>query len=171
MLGTVMPMHLRRTFVSCIAAGALAALALTGCGSSSSSSASGDGGCKAVQNGEVTLSAKTTAFSSSCLTMAPGSLDVTFDNEEKGVAHNFHLKDATPKVTDKDRTILKVGPDTQSVAYVDLKPGDYTYVCDIHPNMKGELKVEAASAGSTTVPSSAGGSSGSSASTSAAPTN
>lgn len=127
-----------------------ALLALAGCGSSSSSSTkSSDGACVAVKDGKVTIEATTVAFETTCLTMAPGDLEVTFKNKDKGVSHNFHLEGVTPKVAGKDRTMLKTGPDTQTVAYVDIKPGTYKYVCDIHPLMKGELRVVAAGTGTS----------------------
>lgn len=133
---------------------ALAAIAatvlLSGCGSSSSSSAS-DGKCQKVENGAVTVVSKSISFTPDCLEMAPGDLTVTYDNEEKGISHNFHLEGATPKEADKDRTVLKPGVDTQTVSYVDLQPGTYRYICDLHPTMTGKLIVEAPTA-STTLP-------------------
>lgn len=105
-----------------------------------------------MKDGKVTIEATSMAFETTCLTMEPGDLEVAFENKDNGVSHNFHLEGVTPKVEGKDRTTLKTGPDTQTVAYVDIKPGTYKYVCDIHPLMKGELRVVAAGPGTTQVP-------------------
>lgn len=75
------------------------------------------------------------------MTLTGNRLKVTYDNEEKGVKHNFHLKDAKAD-SGEPATELKAGVDTQTITYVGLKPGTYTYVCDIHANMKGELTVK-----------------------------
>lgn len=49
--------------------------------------------------------------------------------------HNFHL---TGSDVDESTTVPET---TQTVWEVELEPGDYTYVCDPHPSMVGELTV------------------------------
>ena len=137
----------RWLLVACLGAGVL----VPGCGSSGSSADSGGGsGCVTVNGGAVTVVSKSVSFSPACLKTTPGDLAVTYENEDTGVSHNFHLENATPKVADKDRTVIKPGSDTQTVVYKDLKVGSYKYVCDLHPNMTGVLQVEAAT--TSTVP-------------------
>jgi plastocyanin len=60
---------------------------------------------------------------------------VIVDENRDSVAHNVHLTDApgSPK------TPLQGGPSVQAME-VTLEPGEYTYVCDLHPNMRGTLR-------------------------------
>lgn len=83
---------------------------------------------------EVTVTAKNMAFDVECLQVEPGTLVVTFVNEDKGVPHNFNLKG-------EGATDLTTGPDEQ-VLTLDLpEPGTYGFVCDPHPNMTGAVVV------------------------------
>lgn len=137
------------------AAAGLSLVAMVGVGCSSSGSsgtsasatttASGGGGaagCTNVTNGEVKVVTTNFDFSPNCITLTGGDrLKVTYDNQESGVKHNIDFKGAKSS-TGKAATDLKAGPDTQTVTLVGLKPGTYTYVCDIHANMKGTLTVK-----------------------------
>lgn len=129
-----------------------------GCGSSSDSTGSattkagsettqaGGGGssdgCTAATNGTIKIVTTNFDFSPDCVTTTGDRLKVTYDNAETGIKHNIHFKDAKSS-TGSAMTELKTGPNVQTVTLVGLKPGTtYTYVCDIHSAMKGELKVE-----------------------------
>lgn len=125
-------------------------LAVVGAGCSSGGSiASGTNpggaasGCKTVVAAKVTVVTKNFDFEPDCLKSAGPLLTVRYDNTEKGVSHNFHLEGAKSD-SGSDRTDLKAGPDVESITYVGLKPGTYTYVCDLHSSMKGKLTIVAA---------------------------
>ena len=70
---------------------------------------------------------------------------------DRGIARGQHLsvrqravRRPEPQAEGKralPRTDLRPGPDVQTITYVGLKPGTYTYVCDLHPSMKGTLTV------------------------------
>ena len=65
---------------------------------------------------------------------------VTYDNQDDGVPHNlrFDLKGAPSPQTETAN-----GPDIQTITFSVAEPGDYTYVCDVHPAaMRGTLVVE-----------------------------
>jgi plastocyanin len=125
----------------------LCAVVVAGC-SSGGSIAAGDksgnssAGCKQVTDAKVTVVTKSFDFEPKCLTSAGPTLTVRYDNTEEGVSHNFHLKGAK-SASGADRTDLQSGPDVQTITYVALKPGTYSYVCDLHPSMKGTLTVTA----------------------------
>ena len=127
-----------------VALGVVAIVALTaGCGSSGSSAkAGGDApkGCVPAKNGTITIVTKQYDFSPDCVATTGTTLKVTYNNAESGVQHNIDFKTARSS-TGSAKTDLKTGPSTQTITLVGLKPGTYTYVCDIHPSMSGQLKV------------------------------
>ncbi len=120
---------------------------LTGCssgGSIGSSATTAPGSkCTTVAGGEVTIVTKNFDYNPDCLQLSGSTLTVTYDNAEKGVSHNFHLLGASSAGGDS-ATNLRPGPHTETITYVHLKPGTYTWVCDLHPIMKGTLVVTAA---------------------------
>jgi plastocyanin len=62
---------------------------------------------------------------------------IVIDNRDDGVNHNIHVEDAP----EPDRTPLEPGRSRQALT-VDLQPGEYTFVCDLHPNMEGKIIAE-----------------------------
>jgi plastocyanin len=84
-----------------------------------------------------TITAKNIAFTPTKI-HAPENqqLEIVFDNEDAGVAHNLHIK--TP---DEQKTDVKQGVGKDTLTFTVSKAGTYDYVCDVHPTMKGELKV------------------------------
>ncbi len=120
---------------------------VSGCSSGGSIGSSGTTApgsrCTTVAGGKVTIVTRNFDYSPDCLQLAGSTLTVTYDNAEKGVSHNFHLLKAT-SATGDSATNLRPGPHTETITYVDLKPGTYTWVCDLHPIMKGTLVVTAA---------------------------
>ncbi len=135
MLGMVPEMS-RRALLAVLML-ALAALA-TGCGDS------GDGGgatptgeCLDGTDGEVTIVAEDIAWDADCMTaVADEPLLIRIDNRDDGVNHNLALPDAPGE----PGTELEAGPIVQELE-VTLPAGEYEYVCDIHPNMVGTLRV------------------------------
>lgn len=97
--------------------------------------------CKTITTGKVTVVTKQFDFSPDCIVSTGSSLTVTYENEEKGVPHNIDLTGAT-LASGSSKIKLKPGVNTQSTTYVGLKPGKYTYICDIHRSMVGHLTVK-----------------------------
>ena len=64
-------------------------------------------------------------------------VDLTFENDDGGIAHNLRVRTDAPE-DDQPATDLQVGPDTQRITFT-LDPGEYRFVCDIHPNMRGTI--------------------------------
>jgi plastocyanin len=110
-------------------------------GSGGGASSGGSSGCTEAKNGTIEVVTTNFDFSPDCITTTGDRLKVTYDNKEDGVQHNIDFKDAKSSTGDA-KTELKAGPNVQTVTLVDLKPGTYTYVCDIHSSMKGELTVK-----------------------------
>ena len=121
---------------------ALAALALAACGDTEGPSSTPTSGCKEASGGEVTLVAEDVRWDTDCVRSAAGPLTIVVDNRDDGANHNLHL----PTADGSPATELEPGPSQQELE-VDLTPGSYEYICDIHPNMVGTLTVEAASSG------------------------
>ncbi len=119
----------------------MTALALAGCGSSKAdvSGSTGSTGCRAATGGAFTLVAKNTKWDTSCITLSGTSVTFTIKNEDRGIAHNLNVMGAPGTY----KTDLVPGIATQTLALKGLTPGKtYTYVCDLHPSMIGELKVK-----------------------------
>lgn len=100
---------------------------------------------------ELKIIGSGTAFSTDkLLGIAGQALTVTFDNQDAGIAHNFHVfngADATG--ADVAQTDIAPGPVVQTLKLGPLDAGAYFYRCDIHPGqMEGTLTTVAA-AGAT----------------------
>ncbi len=115
----------------------------SGASDSSSTSRPAEITCKDATDGAITVVTKQFDFDPSCIDVAGTTLDVTYDNQEPGVLHNFRLKGAVPKGA--AATKLTAGPNRQDVSYVKLTPGTYSFICDIHPTMAGKVVVTAES--------------------------
>lgn len=109
-----------------------AALALTvaACGSDDDSGAGGG-----LPQGDVTITAKNIDWSTDELE-APADTDfrIVIDNQDQGVQHNLDIKETDFK------TELEAGKNAR-VLQINLPAGEYEYVCDLHPNMRGTLTV------------------------------
>ena len=113
---------------------------LAACGSTDDSGDGSSGGeCKDADGGRVTLVADDLRWDTDCLRAPAGALTIEVDNRDDGQNHNVHL----PTAPGAPATDLEQGPSRQELD-VDLTPGSYEYICDIHPNMVGTLTVEAA---------------------------
>jgi plastocyanin len=119
-----------------LAAVALAAGLAGGCGDTDASGPPATVGCKDAAGGRVTLVADDLRWDTDCLRAAAGSLTIEVDNRDDGENHNIHL----PTADGSPATELEAGPSRQQLE-VDLPPGAYEFVCDLHPNMVGTLTV------------------------------
>ncbi len=62
-----------------------------------------------------------------------------FDNQDAGIPHNIDIKDASGADVFKGETFNGAAVKVYDVPA--LKAGAYTFVCLVHPNMTGTLKV------------------------------
>lgn len=66
------------------------------------------------------------------------TLRITFDNRDDGVNHNLHV---TGDGVD-EQTEVVAGPVTQTLEVTFESSGEYTYICDVHPQqMQGTITV------------------------------
>jgi len=96
-----------------------------------------DGGNTA---GALKLVALNVAFDPIELT-APADADfvIEFDNQDAGIPHNVEIKDSMNMSVWKGD--LVTGPIVTQYQVKALAAGDYAFVCTVHPNMVGNLKV------------------------------
>jgi plastocyanin len=135
----------RGVLVSTILALAFVLAACSGNGDDGSPAASGGtsgGGTVAVENGNVDLTAEDLAFSASVIEAPAGEeFTITFTNLESQ-PHNVAVD--TEEGGDEIVTgEVITGPDAETTITVPaLEPGEYYFVCDIHPDMNGTIVVE-----------------------------
>jgi mono/diheme cytochrome c family protein/plastocyanin len=113
-------------------------------GASGSASAAPSGSASAAPSGSATaggvaITASGIAFTTSSVT-APAATPFTihFDNQDAGTPHNVDIKDAGG--TSVFKGAIFNGAGAQDYQVPALPAGDYTFVCDVHPNMTGTLK-------------------------------
>lgn len=93
--------------------------------------------CLDASDGTVTIVAEDLAWDSSCIDGPAGTdIEITVDNRDSGVNHNISFPDAPGE----PGTELEAGP-VKQVLTVNLPSGEHPFVCDIHPNMVGELRL------------------------------
>lgn len=89
---------------------------------------------------ELALVAEDIAFDTTDLQAVAGSsVTITLDNRDDGVPHNLHVEGADGGDA---ATEVASGPVTQELAVSFSTAGEYTYVCDVHPDtMNGTITV------------------------------
>ena len=85
---------------------------------------------------ELTITSKGTDFDIEHFKVPVGEeITITYDNQDDGISHNWNLKGVDGAKTDLER-----GPNEKSVSFTIDEPGEYDYVCDVHPvQMKGTV--------------------------------
>lgn len=85
----------------------------------------------------VTIGAEQIAFVNDEVVVAAGEISIVFENRDDGVPHNLHITDGIDAKTE-----IETGPTTQELNVTIDEPGTYAFVCDVHPQMTGELTVQ-----------------------------
>jgi plastocyanin len=118
---------------------ALAAV-LAACSGASAAPATGDPAPAGSPSGNsVTVVAKDIQFATPAVSAKAGSpITLTFDNQD-GAPHNIAISDASGAKVFKGDIVT-----SQKVAYAvpALAAGAYSFICEVHPDMKGTLTVE-----------------------------
>ncbi len=88
----------------------------------------------------VDISANNTAFDQKeAAAPADAAFVIHFDNKESGVPHNVEIKDANNQSVFRGEIIT--GPKQADYQVKALPAGTYQFVCSVHANMTGTLKV------------------------------
>jgi plastocyanin len=103
---------------------------------SAAASASGGGGGEVLKIGAQNIAFDTTQEAVPANT--PFKID--FTNNDQDVPHNVAIHDASNTEIFKGEIFPGVATKTYDVQA--LPAGEYTFVCDVHPNMKGSLTAE-----------------------------
>lgn len=103
--------------------------------------ASGEPGASQAPAGEVVkISAVNIAFEQDEVSApADAPFQIEFDNKDAGIPHNVEIKDANGQSVFKGEIFNGVAVKTYDVPA--LAAGAYQFVCTVHPNMIGTLKV------------------------------
>jgi plastocyanin len=108
----------------------------SGATSAPASGAPSDGGAAGV----VKEAANQIAYVNKDLAAPAGAaFKLEFDNQDAGIPHNIAIKDASG--TEVFKGAIFNGAAVQTYEVPALTAGDYTFVCSVHPNMTGTLKV------------------------------
>lgn len=96
---------------------------------------------------ELTIVGRGIAFDTDQMAVEAGRpVVITFDNQDAGVPHNWALYESEGAARSSGEPIaaspIEDGPVVQQIAFDPPEPGSYYFVCDVHPNMNGDLTVE-----------------------------
>jgi uncharacterized cupredoxin-like copper-binding protein len=111
-------------------------LALAACGGDDDSGGSSEGKTVTATDGEVTVVGKDVFFEETRIEAAPGSLEVTLENDG-AQQHSFRIDDPEFRI--------QASPGNSESGTVDVDAGTYSYYCDIpghRATMHGELVVQ-----------------------------
>jgi plastocyanin len=88
----------------------------------------------------IQLEAKNIQYDKQSMQAPSGQpFDIQFHNADAGVPHNVDIKDASGTSVFKGEIFS--GDATKIYQVPALDPGNYTFACDVHPNMTGTLVV------------------------------
>lgn len=86
---------------------------------------------------DITITSTTTAFDIESFEVSVGEpVTVTYDNADDGVAHNIRVETGEDP---EPATEVEVGPVVQELTFTLEEAGEYTYLCDVHPAMRGTI--------------------------------
>jgi plastocyanin len=106
-------------------------------GQAEPSSSSGDASAEPAT--EVTLTARDIAFEPVEIVVPSGEeVTITFRNRDAGMPHLLHVDAGAAGDFSAPQS---TGPATQELTFTIDEPGTYSFVCDIHANMRGRLIV------------------------------
>jgi plastocyanin len=87
---------------------------------------------------EATIVAEDISFDVTALEVDVGmEVILTFDNRDANVPHNLHVRGAGIDLA----TPILPGPVVQTLTVTFTEPGQYEFVCDVHPEMRGTIVV------------------------------
>jgi plastocyanin len=105
-----------------------------------SAAASDNGGSGGASGSRVDISAAGIAFEQTQVSAPAGTgFDLHFNNKDAGIPHNVEIKDANNQSVFKGDIVT--GPKETDYKVPALAAGAYQFVCSVHPNMQGSLKV------------------------------
>jgi len=92
--------------------------------------------------GGVTVVAQNVAFDTTTIELPPDvPTTITFDNRDAGTQHNIAIYTDPELSQELFNGDLITGPAAIEYEVSPLPPGDYVFVCIVHPNMKGTVVV------------------------------
>lgn len=128
-----------------------------GGGTAAGGEGGGDGGTEAAPPPEeppatsggaaaASVAAENLQFSPSTLSLEGGAeTTLSFDNRDAGIPHNVSIYAADPASEPGAEQLFTFepfpGPEERDFTIPGLEPGTYTFVCDVHPTMKGDVRV------------------------------
>jgi plastocyanin len=87
----------------------------------------------------TTITARNVEFAPTTVAMEAGvPLRLVLQNEDAGVPHNILVRGGG---TDIGKTEIVTGIDRAELSFGPLPPGDYEFLCEVHPNMTGTITV------------------------------
>jgi plastocyanin len=90
-----------------------------------------------LPTGSVLIAAKNTAYATADVVVpARAAWTLAFDNQDN-LPHNVVIHDASGQTVFASDVFT--GPGLRTQAAPSLEPGSYTFVCAVHPDMKGTL--------------------------------
>ena len=117
----------------------LVVLAVVATACSGASAAPATDGPNGPSTGDATIVAKDIKFQTTSVTLAAGTPSaIVFDNQD-GAPHNIDIKDASGAEVFKGEIVSSSKVTYQVPA---LAAGTYTFICDVHPDMKGTIMVQ-----------------------------
>ena len=133
---------MRRLVPLVLSAAVLVLLAGAACGEDDGGGGGSDtAGSRTVPVTEVTVKSPDISYDVGTIYVPAGEeVTITYENDDKGVAHNLHIKHEAVG-GEEPKTKVAVGPDVQTITFTMDEPGEYRYVCDVHPQMRGTLVV------------------------------
>ena len=92
-----------------------------------------------VPSATTTITARNLEFEQTMVAMKAGvPLRLVLQNEDAGIPHNILVRGGG---TDIGKTEIVTGIARAELSFGPLPPGEYEFLCEIHPNMAGTITV------------------------------